>query len=64
MLVGDKAHTNFKRKENRDVVDAHRYFCPCMAIAMGAQKCLWGTFRLAFLMNENPKLDTQWGVVS
>lgn len=59
MLVGDKAHRNSGRKENRDIVDVHRWFCLCMAVAMRGQKCLRGTLRLAFLMNESLKLDTQ-----
>lgn len=60
MLVGDKAHRNFEIKENRDVVGAHRWFCPCTAVAMRGQKCSRGTLRLTFLMNESRKLDTQW----
>lgn len=47
MLVGDKVHMNFDRKESRDVAEAHRLFSPCVAIAARAQKCLWGTFRVA-----------------
>lgn len=62
MLVGDKAHMNFERKLEKLWMLTDIFF-PCMTIAMRAQKCLWGVFRLVLWMNESPKLDTQWGVV-
>lgn len=54
---------NFDRKESRDAVDAQRLFSPCMAAATRAQKCLWGIFRVAFVVNERLTLDTRWRVV-